>query len=1082
MKTRLKSRKLYTVGWIAVLDFERTAAMAMLDDRHDAPEDFCLRQTDSNSYTWGRIGEHNIVITSLPAGMKGLVPAAVVASNMVFSFPKIKFGLCVGVGGALARPGSGHDIRLGDVVVSQPDGESGGVIQYDSGKANPNQSWEHTGHLNKPPGVLLSALPSLKAEGPLSESIVPDLLEIMWTTYPKMAKNDEKSGFVHQGFENDRLFDSTYNHVGGRNCEQCDEDSQVIRKDRKSTDPKIHYGVIASGNTLVRDAVAREKIAAISGGQCLCFEMEAAGLMNDFPCLVIRGISDYADSHKNDRWQRYAAATAAVYAKELLGFVHARSLTKIPDVVEVIKSISEDLRIIRDDTSSMKEQVRSVKDTLLSMDQKAVIDRLQTVTGASFDSSAEGENPTCLPDTRVALLDKIMKWTQEPTAEPIFWLDGMAGTGKSTISRTIAQRLDNECRLGASFFFKRSEADRRTSARLFTTIASQLAAKNPALATHIKHAIDADTNIDDKRLDEQFENLILGPLSKMPLSSETPKSLILVIDALDECEAEIKQVESILRNLCRVKKEGLKVFITSRPEHGIRLSFGGIEGSYESEILHETADNIIESDLSVFIKHELLDIHSKYNRSSSYNNEKLPGDWPGEPTIQCLVKMSKSLFIFAATVCRFVADWRCGGPDEQLRRVLEYRSMSEESQLAATYLPVLDNLFATKRQRDQILELFRLVVGTIVVLEIPLPTESLANMILRPTNIVNDHLGYLHSVLSIRDGSPVRLLHLSFCDFLTDPGQDGHHDFWINKTEAHGKTLDGCLRTLKGFLRVDMCNLRDRDMEHTTIDNGSTDEYIPMLDAVYSFLQMHFLHWVEALSLMGRADKSVGMLKTLQISRYRIETKSGDEFISFLNDASQFLRASMSIIRTAPLQLYYSALLFAPRNSIIRKLFWGELPSRISHPPKTADTWGNVIQAVKFNGDREWGDIKDVMFSPDSKLIATCHCNRSVYLWDAGTGVQLVKIKGHSHAITSMSFSANSELIATSALPETVIRVPEAGGVLSLPVFSGDSTLVASADLQSVFIWCTRTGARLQTLEGATVPVTISPSHLTQVW
>src|SRR6478735_9858831 len=160
MKTRLKSPNLYTIGWIAALPVERAAATALLHDRHDAPEGFDQHRSDANSYTWGRIGEHNVETASLPAGVYGTTSAATTASNLINSLPHIRIGLLVGIGGGIARPDLDHDIRLGDIVVSQPDGTTGGVVQYDFGKAKASGTWERKGSLDKPPQVLLHALAS----------------------------------------------------------------------------------------------------------------------------------------------------------------------------------------------------------------------------------------------------------------------------------------------------------------------------------------------------------------------------------------------------------------------------------------------------------------------------------------------------------------------------------------------------------------------------------------------------------------------------------------------------------------------------------------------------------------------------------------------------------------------------------------------------------------------------------------------------------------------------------------------------------------------------------------------------------
>ncbi|KAG7288157.1 hypothetical protein NEMBOFW57_007682 [Staphylotrichum longicolle] len=220
-------------------------------------------------------------------------------------------------------PDEGIDIRLGDVVVSQPDGNTGGVVQYDLVKAKSDGEREPKGFLNMPPAVLLNALSNLQANHEMEEPLMNEFLSKMLTDKPRMARAGY--GYIHQGFEHDQLFN-----------EECDT---VPRPARNSTDPVVHYGIIASGNTLVKDAAERDRIAKHVGGRCLCVEMEAAGLMNHFPCLVVRGISDYADSHKNDRWQRYASATAAAFGKELLSHVPVSDLQQTRRAVELLESI-----------------------------------------------------------------------------------------------------------------------------------------------------------------------------------------------------------------------------------------------------------------------------------------------------------------------------------------------------------------------------------------------------------------------------------------------------------------------------------------------------------------------------------------------------------------------------------------------------------------------------------------------------------------------------------------------------------------------------------------------------------------------
>ncbi|KAK2029663.1 purine and uridine phosphorylase [Colletotrichum zoysiae] len=299
------SYEAYTVGWVCALPLERAAAEAMLDEKHEV---LAMKPNDSNVYTFGRIGPHNIVIACLPSGQYGTNSAAVVANNMRWSFPSIRIGLMVGIGGGVPDK---VDIRLGDVVVSNPTGDSSGVVQYDFGKAVHDGRFERIGTLNKPPQSVLTAVAKLRANHETRPNQIPAILAGMEERNPRMSE------YLYKNMDEDRLFQKLYEHTGGDTCDDCDISKVVERKPRPAAaTPKIHYGIIASGNQVMKHAQTRNRLAKDLG--IICFEMEAAGLMDNFPCLVVRGICDYSDSHKAKGWQRYAAATAAAYTKELL--------------------------------------------------------------------------------------------------------------------------------------------------------------------------------------------------------------------------------------------------------------------------------------------------------------------------------------------------------------------------------------------------------------------------------------------------------------------------------------------------------------------------------------------------------------------------------------------------------------------------------------------------------------------------------------------------------------------------------------------------------------------------------------------
>ncbi|CAI6096708.1 unnamed protein product [Clonostachys chloroleuca] len=283
------------------------AAEGMLEKVYQRPSQHRL---DKNNYVVGQIAHLKIVMACLPSGILGTTSAAVVAEHMLKTFTKLEYFLLVGIGGGM--PSTNSDVRLGDVVISQR------VIQYDFGKSVPGSNLELTGHLNLPPAILLNAAARLESQEATGSELVYSILGHLARMEAKHP--DSKYDWSYPGVENDQLFNSDYDHERNNStCVDCDPARLQLRPPRAMTWPKFHYGKIASGNRVMRDGTAQERLRKET--DALCVEMEAAGLMNNFPCLVIRGICDYADSHKNKVWQLYAAAIAAAYAKELLSIM-----------------------------------------------------------------------------------------------------------------------------------------------------------------------------------------------------------------------------------------------------------------------------------------------------------------------------------------------------------------------------------------------------------------------------------------------------------------------------------------------------------------------------------------------------------------------------------------------------------------------------------------------------------------------------------------------------------------------------------------------------------------------------------------
>jgi len=314
----------YSIGWIAPLPLELIAAKAVLDEDHGDIH------VGDDIYHGGKIGKHNVVMAVQPK--MGTDAASDLAARVRAAFRNIKYFVVVGIGGGVPSYGSAgaqYQIVLGDVVISYPRGSYGGVVRYDFGAWTAKDLLEFRGHTNSPPDSLLTAVNALQTKHSMNcGTKIPAFLQEMRSN----IHINERKRFEDQGAACDKLFQDDYLHhpkeSANEDCETCCEPNQSKSRQyrgigavRQRDTPKIHYGNIASSNQLQISAAKRNQLQNDLG--VICFEMEGAGVIHKHPCLIIRGICDYSDSHKNKRWQPYAAATAAAYAKELLEILPA---------------------------------------------------------------------------------------------------------------------------------------------------------------------------------------------------------------------------------------------------------------------------------------------------------------------------------------------------------------------------------------------------------------------------------------------------------------------------------------------------------------------------------------------------------------------------------------------------------------------------------------------------------------------------------------------------------------------------------------------------------------------------------------
>ncbi|KAL4722211.1 hypothetical protein ACLX1H_010989 [Fusarium chlamydosporum] len=480
----------YTVGWICALSIELSAARVLLDDIH---ETLPTSRDDTNTYTLGNMGMHNIVIACLPQDRYGLTNAATVANNMHRSFPSIRFGLMVGIGGGV--PGK-VDVRLGDVVVSKE------VVQYDFGKTTQEGAFHRTGTLNKPPHSLSTAVTKLQASHRSEPSMIPSILDKMLERYPHMIN----------------LHILEISKIG------CLMAHMLMFK--KAT--------IASANQVMKSGRIRDQLA--DELDVLCFEMEAAGLMDGFPCFIVRGICDYSDSHKNKQWQDYAAATAAAYAKELLSVVSHDTDQKHDGGVPVTNA-------------------QNLIDT-----RKRLIERLQ------FDriyTRRLGMETTHQETCKWLLDDPVYKRWLDPARitehNGFLWIKGSPGAGKSSIMNfaysNAKDTMDNT--IVISFFFNaRGEDLEKSTVGMYRSLVWQLVMKVPQLQMILDHEDLIPLSHCDHPI---WEIETVRSLFSEGITNLGQLRLLCFVDALDECDQET--VHDMIENFQELGKSAVTMGI-----------------------------------------------------------------------------------------------------------------------------------------------------------------------------------------------------------------------------------------------------------------------------------------------------------------------------------------------------------------------------------------------------------------------------------------------------------------------------------------------------------------------------------------
>jgi hypothetical protein len=484
----------------------------------------------------------------------------------------------------------------------------------------------------------------------------------------------------------------------------------------------------------------------------------------------------------------------------------------------------------------------------------------------------------CLKGTRSAVLDEIELWASEPSQPPVYWLNGLAGTGKSTIARTIAERLFADGRLGASFFCSRDFEDRRNLQLIFPTLAVQLARNYAKFRSVLIPLVQLDPGLAHELPYGQMNRLIVQPLIKSGIST------VIVIDALDECK-DSESASTILSVLEELVNEipKVKFLVTGRPEPHIRRGFQLplLAEVTDVFLLHRVESSQVDRDVRLFFRHKFSEIK---------RHQRGLGDWPTEEQLSLLCERAAGLFVYAMATIRFI-DLKNKNPKKQLDRLLQSlesgfegkTKLREDATLDSLYMSILQEAFGDYDPEDG--PDVRSILGAVILATVPLSPSTIAMILGFDPDDVSPLLSSAHSLLLFEDGNdhPVRPFHKSFVDFIVNPARCSNLILCIHPPDQHAELLVGCLKLMNQTLEKNMCKLPDRVI-NSEVNNlkGRANQYISKaleyacrswhkhlvdkipagtLEILHQFLVEKFLFWLEVLSVLGAVREAVDALE-----------------------------------------------------------------------------------------------------------------------------------------------------------------------------------------------------------------------------
>ena len=825
----------YTVGWIAPLALELTAASQLLDEQDEI-------RIGTSLYKVGKIGPHCVVMDVQPT--IGTNSATDLARNMKHDFKNLTFFLVVGIGGGVpcyGTPGAKSHIALGDVVVSSPRSKHGGVVPYDRGAWTDGGKLEYGGHLNKPPHFLLSIVHKLNAK--YSEAGFISRIPAFIQDIRHKVTSAESEKFKDPGEAADKLFADDYLHPSsGQDCANvCDLSKAKSRQDRHKDahrlpdTPKIHYGLIGSSDQLQISSAKRNECLEEHG--VICFEMEGAGVIDQHACLIVRGICDYSDSHKNNTWQRYAAATAAAYAKELLLMVPSADVGK----------------------TNFSECLKSLYWTDPRDDKKTI----------------EINKGGLLPDAYLWILNvpEFTEWRGRGQNR-LLWMKSDPGKGKTMLLCGIIDELnsDEDGRLLSYFFCKATEPKNNNATDVLRGLIWLLVTEQPPLISHVWGKYDQSKGMVFESgnawvaLCEIFTNILQDPHLQ---------STYLIIDALDECVADLPKLLDLIVQKSAMSSP-VKWLISSRnkwpiideqlelAEHKITLSL-------------ETKAESVSLAVDAYIQYNV----NKLARLKKYR------EVTKTKVLDYLSSNANNTFLWVALVC------------QKLKLVTSLSTLKTLHSFPPGLDNLYDRMLQQVHDSDES-DLCKQILATVTVAQRPISLAELVALTEIPDDISSDAelleqiIMLCGSFLDLQQ-STIHFVHFSAKEFLLkrtssvfSSGVEQRHSIMFAKSIENMSTLKRDMHRLCDTYGVHafgfhVDKVSERDLKLLTLSKYSCEYWIDHLcewqcntgavnesDIEYyqvgKFLESKFLYWLEALSLLR--SMSQGMYSLIKLKAF----------------------------------------------------------------------------------------------------------------------------------------------------------------------------------------------------------------------